>query len=132
MGSYGIGVGRNVAAVVEAHNDDRGIVWPVSVAPWHVVVTVLGKADEPLAVAEDVYGGLSEAGLDVLLDDRAERPGVKFNDAELIGIPVRVTVGARGLERGIVEITPRAGGETLEVAPDEVADTVASLLELPA
>ena len=101
MGSYGIGLERAMAAVVEWSHDDRGIVWPVPVAPYEVVVTVV-RAEEwdSMAAAERLAGELESSGVDVLLDDRAERPGVKFADAELIGIPYRVTVGPKGLAQG--------------------------------
>jgi prolyl-tRNA synthetase len=113
MGSYGIGVGRNMAAVVETHHDDKGIIWPLAVAPWHVVITMVKVDDaDTVAAAESLYGELAASGVDVLLDDRAERPGVKFNDAELIGIPLRITVGPRGLAEGNVEFFERATGAT--------------------
>ncbi|MFQ5554885.1 MAG: proline--tRNA ligase [Acidimicrobiia bacterium] len=113
MGSYGIGIGRNVAAVVEAHHDERGIVWPVPVAPWEVVVTVVKPAhEESTTTAENLYQDLLAAGVDVILDDRDGRPGVKFTDAELVGIPYRITVGPRGLDEGIVELTTRRTGDT--------------------
>jgi prolyl-tRNA synthetase len=113
MGSYGIGLERAMAAVVEAHHDERGIVWPVAVAPFEVVVTVL-KPDDPATAeaGEALYRDLAAAGIDVLLDDRDERPGVKFNDAELVGIPYRITVGPRGLAAGEVEFTVRRSGQT--------------------
>jgi prolyl-tRNA synthetase len=125
MGSYGIGVGRNMAAVIERHHDDRGVVWPMTVAPYEVVITVV-KVDHEATItaAEDVYGALAERGVDVLLDDRSERPGVKFNDAELIGIPLRITVGPRGLASGELELTTRATGETETVALEDVVDVV--------
>ena len=110
MGSYGIGVGRAMAAVVEVSHDDRGIIWPVSVAPFTVVITLLRPDNPGVAEAGDrLYRDLVEVGLDVLLDDRKERPGVKFADSELIGIPYRLTVGPRGLEAGEVELTARDG-----------------------
>ena len=97
MGSYGIGVGRNVAAVVEANCDDKGISWPVNVAPYEVVVTVLNPKDvEPLEAGERVYEKLQELGIDVILDDRDERPGVKFKDAELVGIRTASPSARRG------------------------------------
>ena len=118
MGCYGIGVERAMAAIVECHHDDRGIVWPVSVAPFSVVVTVAQAEDTEVAKAgESVYEQLTAAGIEVIIDDRAERAGVKFRDAELTGIPLRVTVGKRGLAEGLVEITRRATGETVGVAP---------------
>ncbi|RPI25754.1 MAG: proline--tRNA ligase, partial [Actinobacteria bacterium] len=129
MGSYGIGVERNMAAVVEVHHDDKGIVWPVSVAPYEVVVTVLSIEDETtVAEGERIYRELGAAGIDVIIDDRDARPGVKFTDAELIGIPYRVTVGPRGLARGMTELTVRRSGETSEVAVGDVAGRVVSLV----
>jgi prolyl-tRNA synthetase len=130
MGSYGIGVGRNVAAVVESHNDENGIAWPVAVAPYEAVVTAVKMDDEAtVTAAESIYRDLVELGVDTLFDDRAERPGVKFADAELIGIPYRVTVGPRGLADGVVEIMRRRDGDTHTVAPDEAAARVAALVE---
>ena len=131
MGSYGIGVGRNVAAVVEVHHDERGIAWPVAVAPFEVVITVVKVDDEAtMATSERLYDALTVAGVEVLLDDRDERPGVKFNDAELIGIPYRITVGPRGIANGEVELVTRATGdaETVPVsaAVSEVALRVAA------
>jgi prolyl-tRNA synthetase len=121
MGSYGIGIGRNLATVVEASHDERGIVWPTAIAPYEVVVTAV-KVDDAvaMAVAEEVYSGLTAAGLDVILDDRDERPGVKFADAELIGIPYRVTVGPKGLADGVVEVVRRRDGIVDKLAPDAV------------
>jgi prolyl-tRNA synthetase len=129
MGSYGIGVGRNVAAVIEANHDDKGIVWPVSVAPFEVVVTVV-KGDDPetAAAAERIYEGLLARGVDVIIDDRAERPGVKFADAELVGIPYRITVGPRGLAEGFVEIVRRRDGDVDQAAPEEAAGIVAEVV----
>jgi prolyl-tRNA synthetase len=129
MGSYGIGLERNMAAIVEASHDEKGIIWPVSVAPYAVVVTVL-RADDPatMAAAEALYGDLTEAGVETLVDDRLDRPGVKFADAELIGIPFRVTVGPRGVAAGTVELTVRAGLSTEDVLIGEVVDRLATLL----
>jgi prolyl-tRNA synthetase len=129
MGSYGIGLERNMAAVVETHHDDKGIVWPVSVAPYEVVVTVLKLDAETLAAAESVYEALMNAGLDVIIDDRNERPGVKFNDAELVGIPYRVTVGPRGLAEGIVEVNQRVSGQTEKIAIADAVDHVVAKVE---
>src|SRR5690349_12324704 len=115
MGCYGIGVERAMAAVVESHHDDRGIVWPVSVAPFTVVVTVAQPEDTEVAKAgESVYEQLTAAGIEVIIDDRAERAGVKFRDAEITGIPFRVTVGKSGLADSSVEVTTRATGETVK------------------
>lgn len=112
MGCYGIGVERALAAIVETHHDDKGIVWPVTVAPFEVAIAVLGNAEDVVAAAESLYAGLRGQRMDVLLDDRAERPGVKFSDIELIGVPYRITVAARGLAEGTVEFTDRATGHT--------------------
>ncbi|MAI79804.1 MAG: proline--tRNA ligase [Deltaproteobacteria bacterium] len=116
MGSYGIGVDRNLAAVVESNHDESGIVWPVNVAPFEVVITVVKPKDvKCLEASERIYEALQEDGIDVLLDDRDERPGVKFKDADLIGIPFRVTVGPKGLENGVVEFKSRRDGETRDL-----------------
>ena len=112
MGSYGIGVERAMASVVERSHDEAGIIWPVSIAPWEVVVTVVKPKDvatNEAAVA--LYEALRGEGIEVILDDRDERPGVKFKDAELVGIPYRVTVGPRGLAEGKVELSRRRGGD---------------------
>ncbi len=130
MGSYGIGIGRAVAAVAENHHDDAGLIWPVSVAPYQVLVTVLDIDDEAcMEVVSHLEVSLREAGIDVLVDDRKARPGVKFADAELIGIPYRVTVGARGLAKGEVEFTPRSTGETRMVAPHALLEVVLGALQ---
>ncbi|MBT8211677.1 MAG: proline--tRNA ligase [Acidimicrobiia bacterium] len=125
MGSYGIGLERAMAAAVESHHDDKGITWPMSIAPFEVVITVLKpEEDEPAAVGDRIYEELLAAGIDVILDDRDERPGVKFNDAELVGIPLRLTVGPRGLADGMVEYSDRATGESgLVPVGDAVAAT---------
>ena len=129
MGSYGIGIGRAVAAVVEAHHDTQGICWPVNVAPCEVVVTVLDpKRVETLEAGERVYEALQERGIDVILDDRDERPGVKFKDAELVGIPHRVTVGPRGLAQGKVEYKRRRDGEARDLPTEKAAETVAEFV----
>ena len=123
MGSYGIGVERALAAIVETHHDERGIAWPLSVAPFSVVVVVAQSQDHGAAeLGELLYGQLAAAGVEVIIDDRAERAGVKFRDAELTGIPLRITVGQRGLAEGVVEVTRRETGETVKVP---VADVVA-------
>jgi prolyl-tRNA synthetase len=126
MGSYGIGLERNLAAVVETHHDEKGIAWPVAVAPYEVVVTVLKLDEETVAAADGVYEQLQDAGVDTIIDDRKERPGVKFNDAELIGIPFRITIGPRGLADGAVEVNTRATGDTETVG---LADVVAAVVE---
>jgi prolyl-tRNA synthetase len=129
MGSYGIGIERAMAAIVECHHDDAGIVWPVAVAPFAVAVAALDPGDpEVMRVADAIADRLAAAGTDVLVDDRDERPGVKFRDVELIGFPFRVTVGARDLAEGTVEVTRRDTGERQAVAVDGVAGRLLDLL----
>jgi prolyl-tRNA synthetase len=113
MGSYGIGVGRLLATVAETHHDDQGLVWPASIAPFHVhLVPLAKKAPQAVEVADRLYDELWAAGIEVLYDDREEpSPGVKFNDADLIGLPLRITVSARSLEQGGVEHKRRSGAE---------------------
>ncbi len=115
MGSYGIGIGRNMAAAVEAHHDDKGIVWPVAIAPYEAVITLMRVDDETLEAGTKIYDDLKRAGVDVLIDDRDARAGVKFADAELIGFPYRITLGPRGLANGEAEVTRRQSGETENV-----------------
>lgn len=130
MGSYGIGVERAMAAIVETHHDERGIVWPVAVAPFQVAVVIAQSDDADVAAAaEGIYTALRDAGTDVVIDDRAERAGVKFRDVELTGIPYRITVGRRGLAEGTAEVTVRATGDTEKVPLDTVAAHVRALLE---
>ncbi|MDM8270963.1 proline--tRNA ligase [Thermophilibacter provencensis] len=122
MGCYGIGVSRTLAAVVEQHNDEHGISWPVCVAPYEVEVVPLAVNDDVVTpVAEKLVGELSAADLEVLLDDRKERPGVKFADADLIGIPYQVILGKRGVANGMAEVKARETGERFDVPLDEVA-----------
>lgn len=129
MGSYGIGVERNMAASVEVNHDDRGITWPIEIAPFHVVITLVRPDDEASAdIGDSLYADLTAAGVEVLLDDRKERPGVKFADAELIGVPYRVTIGPRGLESGTVEVVDRRSGETIDVAFDDAGAHLIGLL----
>ena len=125
MGSYGIGVGRAMATVAETHYDEHGLLWPMSIAPYEVVLTVVKvDHDKSMAVAERLYDELRTAGVDVLLDDRNGRPGVKFADAELVGIPLRVAIGPRGLDNGQLEFTVRSDGEKVDVPIDEVVARV--------
>jgi prolyl-tRNA synthetase len=127
MGCYGIGVERAMATIVEVHHDAKGIAWPAAVAPFEVVVTVAQQDDPAVAEAgEEVYVALADAGVDVIVDDRPVRAGVKFADAELVGIPFRVTVGKRGLAAGTAELTDRAAGTTVAVP---VADLVQHVRE---
>lgn len=134
MGCYGIGVDRIVAAAVEAHHDEAGIGWPASIAPFDVHLVGLGlNRDEELAAdAGRLYGELRAAGLEVLFDDRDESAGVKFNDADLLGIPLRITVSPRNHRAGIVEVLRRLPGETIEAEQVERAASVYKALELHA
>ncbi|MFV2000641.1 MAG: proline--tRNA ligase [Acidimicrobiia bacterium] len=129
MGSYGIGVERNMAASVEANHDDKGIIWPMEISPFHVIVTVVRPDDEDtMTAAEAMTEDLEARGIEVLLDDRDERPGVKFNDAELIGVPLRVTVGPRGVQNGMLELLDRRSGENTEVPVSDAAEVVVDLV----
>ena len=119
MGCYGIGVNRTMAAVIEQNNDENGIIWPMSVAPYHaIVIPVNTKNDSQMELAEKIYSELLESGVEVMIDDRNERPGVKFKDADLIGIPIRITVGKKASE-GIVEYKLRKDSEVLELPVEE-------------
>ena len=132
MGCYGVGVSRTLQAVIEQSHDKDGIVWPASVAPYQVCICLLDPADAGVAkVAEDLEAALEAQGVDVIVDDRAERPGVKFKDADLIGFPVRVVVGAKGLANGGVEVKRRSEDKsaTRIVAPADAAQAVADLLK---
>ena len=123
MGCYGIGIGRTLAAVVEQCNDADGIIWPMAVAPYQaVIIPVNDREPELKEAAERIYAELETAGVEVVLDDRQERAGVKFKDADLIGYPVRITVGAKALARGNVEVRLRKNGEMQEIALDSLTD----------
>ena len=130
MGSYGIGIDRAVATIIETHHDDDGIVWPVSVAPFEAVITVVSLRDEAsVTAAERLYDELRAAGIDVLLDDRDARAGVKFADAELVGIPFRVTIGPKALADAQVELTARADGGTERVGIDAITARLVDAVE---
>lgn len=130
MGCYGWGVSRSLAAVIEQGNDENGIVWPVSVAPAEVAVVPLAvDDDEVYPVAEKIASDLAAAGIEVVIDDRDERPGVKFNEADLLGWPFQVVVGKKGLANGIVEFKVRATGERSEIALDTAADAIRAIVE---
>ena len=126
MGCYGIGVTRLIAAIIEQHHDDNGICWPIPVAPYEVIITPIGKDEAPLTKATEIYESLRAERVEVLLDDRPERPGVKFKDADLLGIPIRITVGARGLKQGTVELKERTRTESRDVP---IAEAVAKAKE---
>jgi prolyl-tRNA synthetase len=127
MGCYGIGVSRLMAAVVEQCNDENGIAWPLNLAPFQVAIITMGKSDSGLEASEKIYRELLDAGIEVLWDDRKERPGVKFKDAELMGLPVHLIVGDRGLENGIVEIR-RRNEDKEEVQLDQILPALQNLL----
>jgi prolyl-tRNA synthetase len=130
MGCYGIGVTRTMAAAIEQNNDDNGIIWPASIAPYHVVIVPVSSKDSAqMEAAEALYSALNELGIEVVLDDRNERPGVKFKDADLIGYPVRVTIGPKSLQEGTVEVRLRKNGETTNIAIPEAANEIAAIIK---
>ena len=129
MGCYGVGVSRTLAAVVEQHNDEHGIIWPVSIAPYEVSIVPLDpKLDECAAACDAISSALCDAGIEVVVDDRDERPGVKFADNDLMGFPYQIVIGKRGLKNGTVELKDRATGDRVDVAIDEVASKVAQMV----
>ena len=130
MGCYGIGVGRTMAAAIEQNNDEQGIIWPRAIAPFEVaVVAVNAKIDEQLAYAEEIYEELRAAGVDALLDDRRERAGVKFNDCDLIGYPVRIAIGPKTIESGSIEVKVRKTGTLVNFARDTYLAGVQEMLQ---
>lgn len=130
MGCYGIGVGRTVAAVIEKNHDDDGIVWPISIAPYHVAIVPVSMKDPVQAeAAQKLYNELVAAGIETVLDDRDERPGVKFKDADLIGFPIRVTVGPKSLEKGELEIVIRRTKEVRSLPVDQVLAAIREIVE---
>ncbi|MGA7990912.1 MAG: proline--tRNA ligase [Thermoanaerobaculia bacterium] len=124
MGCYGLGLGRTIAAAVEQHHDEHGIVWPVPLAPFACVVAVLQRDADVLAAADRLYSELKAAGVEVFYDDRDERPGVKFKDLDLIGFPVRVVVGGKALAKGVVEVSTRHEKQAQGIPPERVVDVV--------
>jgi prolyl-tRNA synthetase len=130
MGCYGLGVTRTVAAAIEAFHDESGIIWPMSIAPYQVLVLPVNVSNqEAVEVAGSIYDELCRSGIDVLLDDREERPGVKFKDADLIGIPLRVTVGEKGLSQGVVELKERAAADVTKVKVSEAAGAARAVVK---
>ena len=125
MGCYGVGVSRIVAAAIEQNHDENGIVFPVPLAPFTVILLNLGLQDKEITdAAEMLYRELQEAGVDVLLDDRDERPGFKFKDADLLGVPFRVTIGKNFVKSGLVEVRQRRDGVTEEMFPSDVLSSL--------
>ena len=130
MGCYGIGVGRTLAAAIEQGNDDNGMILPMAIAPFEVdVLPVNSSHQESMEVADRVYRELTDKGIDAVMDDRNERPGVKFKDCDLIGIPLRVTIGERNLKEGLVEIKARSEKESQKIRKEEVAGRIAGYVE---
>jgi prolyl-tRNA synthetase len=130
MGSYGIGVGRLLACIAEQHHDERGLIWPATIAPYPVHMVVLqGKEVDTGRVAASIEVAMTEAGLEPLVDDRVESAGVKFNDADLIGLPIRLTVSERAFKQGGVEMKLRAGGESTIISLEQVVSVVRSTLD---
>lgn len=132
MGCYGIGVTRTLQAVIEQSHDDNGIIWPLSVAPYTVCITPLNVASESdvMKRAEQIYSDLTAQGVDVILDDRNERPGVKFKDSELVGFPLRIGIGEKSLAKGEVEIKPRAGA-LMPVKAEAAVQKIVELIKSP-
>jgi len=129
MGSYGIGITRLVAAAIEQNNDKYGIIWPKKIAPYQIIILSLGNDDEVKDKSTEIYEELKKAGYEVLLDDRDERAGVKFNDSELIGIPLRLTIGSRSLENGEVEAMVREDSKKLKIGLDNLYPKIEELME---
>jgi len=131
MGCYGIGVGRLLAAVIEQNHDDEGIVWPVPIAPYCVYLCALNmdRSEEVVSAAESLYRDLETAGVEVLFDDRNESAGIKFNDADLLGMPVRLLVSPKSLSSGGVEVKRRNEKESALVSIDNAVDKIKELLD---
>ena len=129
MGCYGIGISRTAAAAVEAHYDEHGIKWPLAIAPYHVVIVPVNIKDElQMKVAEKMYEDLKNAGVEVVLDERDERAGVKFKDADLIGFPYRVTVG-KTINEGLVEYKIRETGEQEKYTPEQATEKLINIVK---
>ncbi len=129
MGSYGIGSGRSAATVVEQNYDEKGIRWPITVAPFHVSLLSIGKDEDVRQATDTLYADLQAAGIEVLYDDRGERPGVKFNDADLIGNPIRLAVSRKTLDKGEVELKLRSSDELLTAPLDGIVQQVRELVD---
>ena len=120
MGTYGIGIGRTAAAAIEQNHDDKGIIWPLPIAPYTVTILTLQADAAVIEMAEKIYRDLQQAAVEVLYDDRNERAGSKFADAELIGIPLQILIGSRGLKDGVVEVKQRKTGAVEKIKPEQV------------
>jgi prolyl-tRNA synthetase len=130
MGCYGIGIGRTAAAAIEQNHDEKGISWPLAIAPFSAVILSLGKDEKVVGPARKFYDQLSAKGVDVLWDDRDERAGVKFNDADLIGIPYHLTIGAKGLEKNEIELKERHSGNKELVSVDQAVNLLSFKLQV--
>ena len=128
MGCYGIGINRIVASAIEAGNDDNGIIFPISIAPFEVIIVPAGNSEDIITASEKIYTQLTEAGIEVLLDDRDVRGGVKFNDADLLGIPIRITIGKKSIADGNVEIKLRNEAEFKKIAAEDAAENITELV----
>lgn len=129
MGSYGIGIGRTLAAIAETHSDENGLNFPIEIAPYKVAIVVIGtKDEEQMTYANNLYEQLEKQGIDTILDDRNERPGVKFNDMELIGVPLRVTIG-RGLSEGVVEFKLRTDENASDIKVEDIVEHIENTIE---
>jgi prolyl-tRNA synthetase len=129
MGCYGIGITRLMAAAIEQNHDANGIIWPFALAPFHVLLLPINYKDKAVQkVCGQIYAQLQERGVETLLDDRDERPGVKFKDGDLIGIPLRVTIGAKGLEKGCVELRWRRDGKTEDIPVAQAAQKIQKII----
>ncbi len=131
MGCYGIGVSRMVAAAIEQNHDEMGIIWPHAITPFDIIIVPIGlhKSEQVANTAETIYKKLLAAGFDVLLDDRDERPGVMFAEADLLGIPHRLVIGDRGLKQGTIEYKKRTAAKAETLPLDGVIDTLSALIE---
>jgi prolyl-tRNA synthetase len=128
MGCYGIGIGRTAASAIEQNHDAKGIIWPLPIAPFHVQLLPISQSAQVAKAAQELYEGLSVAGVEVLWDDRDERAGVKFNDADLIGLPYHLVIGDKSLAQGTVELKDRKTGEVTRLVPERLVPTVTKLI----
>jgi prolyl-tRNA synthetase len=129
MGCYGIGINRIMASAIELCNDKHGIIWPISIAPWQVIITLAGNDENIIEAGEKIYSQLLEKNIEVIIDDRDVRGGVKFKDADLIGIPVRITIGKKSIAEGKVEIKLRRESENKKVDVENCADQTAAIID---
>jgi prolyl-tRNA synthetase len=129
MGSYGIGVGRGAATAVEQNYDDRGIKWPISIAPFHVSLLSIGKDEDVIEACDGLYASLIASGVEVLYDDRNERPGVKFNDSDLIGNPIRLSISRKTLDANEVELRLRTDDQSVSVPMDGIVTHIRELID---